>query len=75
MPYQESVYAYIEYTAPLVLGVHNITIQILNENGDKVNENGLISRIEVINLPTENNVEGQLNDLPPDGKCGLRSSN
>ena len=76
VPYQDSEYAYIEYTAPMVLGTHNITIHILNENGYRVSsETGLTSQIDVINLPTENNVEEQLNDLPPDGKCGLRSSN
>ena len=83
VPYKKSEYAYIEYTAPMVLGRHRITIHILNENGERVSsEIGLTSRIEVTSLPIEDDVDipskedpSQLPELPPDGKCGIRSSN
>jgi hypothetical protein len=58
VPYQETEYAVIEYTAPMSIGTYDITIHILNENGERVSsEKGLTSQIEVTSLPAS---------LPPD---------
>ncbi len=52
VPSQETEYAVIEYTAPMSLGRYDITIHILDENGDRVSsEKGLTSQIEVTSLP------------------------
>jgi len=52
IPYQTTENVYIEYAAPMVIGNHDITIHILNENGDRISsENGMTSQIEVTSLP------------------------
>ena len=53
VPYLESKNAIIEYTAPLTLGQHSITIHILDDSDTRVSsETGLTSQIEVTSLPT-----------------------
>ncbi|HDN26054.1 MAG TPA: hypothetical protein ENG03_02955 [Thioploca sp.] len=52
VPYQQTEYAVIEYTAPMSLGKYDIDIVILDENGKgSSSENGLFSQIEVTSLP------------------------